>query len=321
MLVLTCIIKEKTDIAKSVIVGVNVMDIRLFKSFLLVAELLNITRAAEQLSFSQPAITAQICSLEDAFRVKLFKRKGKRLALTEAGRRMQEYAERMVSLYEEAQNVMATFEHKDEAIHLGVSTQMINYFLPVILKELQEQLPSLSISVEVCMNTQDVLKGILEHRYDFGFIHGQNTVKQIRQHGIWTEDVLWVGNPDLVKKYEASGKNKELPVINYTEGSVFRTKLDACIGKRELPSPLEYSDSEAIKRAVIAGLGISYLPRTLVKEEIAGGHLIVIERNPSIELQISLVYHQDISFSLPMYALLLALAHQPGADQTIKELL
>ena len=175
------------------------MDIRLFKTFLLVAELLNITRASEQLSFSQPAITAQICSLEDAFSVKLFERNGKRLTLTDAGKRMIDYAERIVSLYEETQNVMATFSHTGETIRLGVSTQMVNYFLPSILKELQVQMPSLAISVEVCMNTQEVLKGVLECRYDFGFIHGENTFKQIRQHGIWTEDVLWVASQDFMK--------------------------------------------------------------------------------------------------------------------------
>lgn len=55
---------------------------------------------------------------------------------------------------------MATFSHAGETIRLGVSTQMINYFLPSILKELQAQMPSLTISVEICMNTQDVLRGV-----------------------------------------------------------------------------------------------------------------------------------------------------------------
>ncbi len=64
------------------------MDSKLLKTFLLVAKLLNITKAAEQLSFSQPAITAQICSLEDELRVQLFQRNGKRLALTKAGEKI-----------------------------------------------------------------------------------------------------------------------------------------------------------------------------------------------------------------------------------------
>lgn len=297
------------------------MDVRIFKTFLLVAELLNITRASEQLSFSQPAITAQICSLEDAFHVKLFERTGKRLTLTNAGKKMIDYAERIVSLYEETQNVMATFSHASETIRLGVSTQMINYFLPSILKELQAQMPSLNISVEICMNTQEVLRGVLEYRYDFGFIHGENTFKQIRQHGIWTEDVLWVASPEFIKKYEVIKDINDLPVINYTVGSVLRGKLDEFLGNKNLQSPIEYSDSEAIKRAVISGLGISYLPTTLIKDEIATGKLIVLERNPLMQLQISLVYHHDKNFTLPMYALLLALANQPCADKTIKELL
>lgn len=297
------------------------MDIRLFKTFLLVAKLLNITKAAEQLSFSQPAITAQIYSLEDSFRVRLFERNGKRLTLTEAGKKMINYAERIVSLYEETQNVMDTFRHSDDTIRLGVSTQMINYFLPSILKEIQAQMPSLNISVEVCMNTQEVLKGMIEHRYDFGFIHGQNTFKQIRQHGIWTEDVLWVASDEFMRSHPTIKDIRDLPIINYTEGSVFRTKLDEFVKENEFQSPIEYSDSEAIKRAVIAGLGVSYLPRTLVKDEIARGKLVVIEHGPLIQLRISLVHHKDKSFTLPMYALLLALANQPCADKTIKDLL
>ena len=64
------------------------------------------------------------------------------------------------------------------------------------------------------MNTQDVLKGVLEHRYDFGFIHGENTFKQIRKHGIWTEDVLWVASPDLLKHHEGIKGIKDFPIIN-----------------------------------------------------------------------------------------------------------
>lgn len=297
------------------------MDIRLFKTFLLVAKLLNITKAAEQLSFSQPAITAQIYSLEDAFHVRLFERNGKRLVLTEAGKKMIEYAERFVSLYEETQISMDFFSRSGDIIRLGVSTQMINYFLPPILREIQAQMPHLHINVEVCMNTQETVKGVADHRYDFGFIHGDTTMQQLWQHGIWQEEVLWVASTEFMRNNPLAKDFRSYPIINYTEGSVFRSKLEQHIKSTDFQSAIEYSDSEAIKRAVIAGLGISYLPRTLVEEEVARGKLVVLEQGPQIQLSISLIHRRDKKFSLPMYALLLLLANQPGAASSIQELL
>lgn len=296
------------------------MDIRLFKTFLLVAKLLNITKAAEQLSFSQPAISAQIYSLEDAFHVRLFKRNGKRLALTEAGKKMVEYAGRMTSLYEEAQNAMRDFSRGEDTLRLGVSTQMINYFLPPILKQLQNEMPHVHVSVEICMSTQEVLKGMAEQRYDFGFIHGQNTVPQLSEHLVWSEKVLWVASPDFINKQPIQNIEK-YPFINYTEGSVLRTKLEKMEQGSDFHATIEYSDSEAIKRAVMSGLGISYLPQSLVEDEVARNKLVVLEHGPQIQLCISLVHHNDKAFSLSMYALLLALANKPGVNENIKMLL
>lgn len=298
------------------------MDVKLLKTFLLVAKLLNITQAAEQLKFSQPAITAQIYSLEDELKVRLFDRNGKRLKLTEAGEKMIEYAENIISLCEEAKNVMATFSHRDDTIKLAVSTQMINYFLPSILMEFQTQMPHINVSVEICMNKQEVLKGLMEHRYDLGFIHGENTFSQIRQHGIWTEDMVWVAGREYLKAHPCKkGEWGQYPIINYTNTTVFRGKLEEIAGPGAFQSLVEYSDSEAIKRAVMAGLGISYLPRTLVKDEISRKILVPLEGGPKIQFRISLVHHKDKLFSVPMYALLLVLANQPSADESIKELL
>ena len=297
------------------------MDIRLLKTFLLVARLLNVTKAAEQLSFTQPAITSQIYSLEAELQVRLFERRGKRLTLTAAGEKLIEYAEKLTSLYEETQNVMSTFTQKDDIIKLGVSTQLINHFLPALLLTLQEQIPRLNINVEICMNTPEVLKGITEHRFDLGFIHGENSYPQIRQHGIRNEDVLWVASRNFINSHAPITDIRQVPLIHFTEGSVLRTKLDSIIPASELQSPVQYSDSEAIKQAVIAGLGISYLPRSLVSDELSRGLLAIIESGPPMQLRISLVHRKDKSYTLPMYALLVALSNQPGSDESLKELL
>jgi DNA-binding transcriptional LysR family regulator len=298
------------------------MDIRLLKTFLLVAKLLNITKAAAQLSFTQPAITAQIYNIENAFGAKLFERIGKKLILTEAGKSLVPYAENIVNLYDEARNVVRSVRCGEDTLRLAVSTQMINHMLPTILIELQQQIPNLFISVEVCMNIQEVTRGLLEQRYDLGFIHGDNSSPYLLRHGVMTEDLIWVASKDYIEKHPEVQKQDigTWPVVNYTSSTVFRELFEQELKHRGIRSLIEYSDSAAIKRAVISGLGVSYLPRTLVEEEVHLGKLIPLEQGPPLKFRISLVHQKDKVFNVPVYALLLILAKAPDVDDTLKEL-
>lgn len=282
------------------------MDTRILKTFLLVAKLLNVTQAAEQLNFTQPAVTAQIHTLEKMFGVALFERVGKKMFLTEAGEKLIDYATRIINLCEETHAVLGSFQQGGE-ITLGVSTQMINYFLPPILQQLQQRLPTVSISVEVCMNTQEVLKGLVENRFDLGFIHGQNSMPQLTEVGIWREDILWVGSANLVKKQQYDQNVMHYPIVNFTVGSVFRRKFDEVV-KKNISSSIEYSDSEAVKQAVLNGLGISFLPKILVQKEIINGTLVQLTEGPKLDLTISLVHHKNKDYTVPMKEILLILA-------------
>lgn len=299
------------------------MDIKLFKTFILVAKLLNITKAAAELSFTQPAITAQICNLENAFGVKLFERVGKRLTLTEAGKTMVDYADKIVSLYYEAKDVARSFHSHREVLRLAVSTQMINHLLPNILMELQHQLPNLFVSVEVCMNIHEVTRGLAEQRYDLGFIHGDGVSPHIVQHGVFTAEMVWI----VSKVYAANHPEVVdqpigvLPIVNYTASTVFRELFEREMKDKCGRSLIEYSDSAAIKRAVLGGLGVSYLPRILVEDEIESGALLVLDQGPPLKFRISLVHQKDKVFSVPIYALLIILARNAAVDKSIEELL
>ncbi|XER12157.1 HTH-type transcriptional activator CmpR [Sporomusa aerivorans] len=83
------------------------MDIQFFQTFLIVAKLGNMTQAAEMLNFTQPTITGQIRTLEQHFGVKLFDRVGKKLYITDAGKKLINYSERLLSVYNEAQEELS----------------------------------------------------------------------------------------------------------------------------------------------------------------------------------------------------------------------
>lgn len=97
------------------------MDLRLVKTFLSVAKTENITQAAEEMKFSQPAITAQIKALEEHFGVLLFERVGKKLYITEAGKGLIGYAERLLIIHREAQATLQEHSY-DKTIKIGLGT-------------------------------------------------------------------------------------------------------------------------------------------------------------------------------------------------------
>ena len=95
------------------------MDIQLFQTFLMVAKLGNMTQAAEQLNFTQPTVTGQIRALEQDFGVMLFDRVGKKLFITDAGRELIDYAEKLLTTYDEAQKALSAHPGN---IKIGIST-------------------------------------------------------------------------------------------------------------------------------------------------------------------------------------------------------
>ena len=296
------------------------MQVRLLKTFLLVAKLMNFTQVAAKLNFTQPAITSQMHTLEDHFGVLLFERGRKKLLLTEAGERLVDYAERMLALHEEMQEAMVVFQKEVGTLTLGISTQMINHRLPLILRQLQDRLPGVNVSLGICMNTKEVLKGVINNEFNIGFIHGQNSCLQLMQHGIWKEQIIWVASSELLKKYNYNKNIMNYPIINYNVGSAFRTKIDEVMKNRSLKWSIECSDSEAVRRAVLDGLGVSFLPRVLVEDDLVKGTLMQMKEAPDFEMQISVVYRKNRKLTPLAFDLVGILADCPEADRSLKDL-
>ena len=296
------------------------MDIRVLKTFMTVAKLSSFSQAAEQLNFTQPAVTAQIHTLEKELGVRLFNRVGKKIFLSDAGKCLAKYAETILNLWEEAKLKIEPFGNIQPALSLGLSTQIVNYILPPILHRLQETLPGTLVSVEVCPNTKTVLEGLAEDRYDLGFIHGRNLLpKLIAHHRVWHEEIVWVASSKLTGSRFLH--RCPYPLVNFSKGSDLRNQFDKTISSRLFHTRLEYSDSEAVKKAVLNGLGISYLPRTLVRKEIEEGQLTVLDGLPKMKMQIFVAYRRSKPFILPAYTLLMLLIGDPDTEPDIKDII
>jgi DNA-binding transcriptional LysR family regulator len=266
------------------------MDIQFFQTFLTVAKLCNMTQAAEQLNFTQPTITGQIRALEQHFGIRLFDRIGKKLFITDAGRELIVYAEKLLSIYEEAHTVLSTHPGN---IKLGIAVAMVNYILVPFLQKFQQQVTNCSITMEMCIHSSAVVKGIAENRFDLGFIQNGVPADFLIGFEIFKEQLVWVVHPKLAEKYNDSTNILDYPLLAYRTGGLFRPLCEEALGRKQDVSTIEYSDSEAMKNAILQSLGCGALPHIMIKQLLEVGALVEFSNIPRPAFSIWVVSHKD----------------------------
>lgn len=298
------------------------MDIHLLlRTFLLVAKLGNITQSAEQLNFTQPAVTGQIRALEEHFGVLLFERVGKKLHITDAGRKLVVHAEKLLAAYDETYTALQAFSDNNTPIKLGTSTTATSYILPPILRDFQNTGINSSVIVETCPYFSTAVKGLLENTFDLALLHGNVNNHHLVQFELFAQKLVWVGQRQLIAQNNNCFDIRLYPFINFKHGSLLRTKYEEVLGHKPLHSTIEYSDAEAIKTAVLNGLGVGLLPYVLVEPYLAGGTLVEFAGIPRLDFNISVVFHKNKVLSPAMRALLTIFAEHASLSRGLAEYL
>lgn len=148
------------------------MDLNQLKTFVTVAEQKHLTRAAEQLFTSQPAISAQLKALEEALNITLFERTPKGMQLTPGGERLLEYARKTLALTQDMMTEAKALRGKIlGTLKIGLNSDLPFLRIPELLAELNRQHPELKLSLSNSMSWQiieDVRKGHLDSGFFFG---------------------------------------------------------------------------------------------------------------------------------------------------------
>lgn len=285
------------------------MDIQLFKTFLEVAKLNNITQAAEQLNFTQPAITAQIHMLEDHYGIALFERIGKKLYITEAGQELTVYAEKLLAAYQDTGIAMQRFSQLSTPVNVGASTTAASYILSPVLLAFKNRETAGKVSVDICPNLPTTIKGLIENEFDIVIVHNNIGSNQILQFDLYKEKLVLVASRDLVAANNHCLDMTQYPFINFRPGCIFRTKFEEAVKEKDIhPAVMEYSDAEAIKQAVLEGVGASLLPLVLVEPFIENGTLIELTDAPRLTFVMSVAFHKNKVLTPVLRALLLIFA-------------
>lgn len=279
------------------------MDIRLLKTFCVVAKLENITQAAELLNFTQPTVSAQIRTLEEHFGVQLFERIGKKLYITDAGRYLIDPSEKILRIYGETVTNIHCFSEV-QYMRIGISSSYINSLLSPALLQLQTNGNADKINVEICLNSSCVLSGLNNNQYDIGIVHDFISEKYLHTIMIHSEDLVWAGNKKLMKDKKCP-QIDEYPVINFRQGCTFRMLCDELLQKHGLNSTFEYSDFDSVKNAMMEGLGIALLPRSVVENlNKENDKFYIFNERSQLKIPLFAITRKDKNLSATVYTLI-----------------
>ncbi|RJX41020.1 LysR family transcriptional regulator [Paenibacillus pinisoli] len=253
--------------------------------FYTVAERGSFSAAAQALHMTQPAVTMQVQSLEDYFGTKLLLRSTKKIELTEAGRALLPYAKNSIDLIRDTDQAMSTFTKQLKGrLQLGSSLTIGEYVLPRLLGPFGQEYPHIAISMKV-MNTAQIMEDILNHQLNFGLIEAPVNHPDMHMEAVMSDELMLVvpsGHPLAEKKSVKLDEALEYPIVLREQGSGTRLVMEEQLKKKKIDPAsmkivMELGSTGAVKSAVEAGLGISFLSASSVKHEVALGLIKVVK--------------------------------------------
>ncbi|WP_226643708.1 LysR family transcriptional regulator [Microbulbifer variabilis] len=251
--------------------------LRQLEVFLACAHHENVSRAAESLSMSQSAASTALKEFEQQFELRLFERTGKRLRLNELGRQLWPRAEELLERAQELEQSLAS--HRDLGrLKIGATLTIGNYLAANVMARYMEEQPGTRVELEVA-NTSAITERVLNFELDLGLIEGEFNHPDLEMIP-WRSDELVVfcapSHPLAKRKRLTDRDLLKATWITREPGSGTRQTFErAMVGLLpNLHILLELQHTEAIKRAVEAGLGISCLSRVSLADALKRGSLI-----------------------------------------------
>jgi DNA-binding transcriptional LysR family regulator len=266
------------------------------------------TGAARKLFITQPAVTAQMKNFEDQCNLKLFKKKGRRLYLTDEGNTLYEYAKRIFEYEREVEDVIEELrELKRGILRLGTSKAYARYFMPFLISGFREAYPHIKVYLDEG-SSLDIIHSLVDLKNEVAVIAKVEEVPGVAFLPFKQDQLLLILPPNHHLAQRKSVSVKELvhdPMIMKEVGSGTRERVNELFRTRGL-SPnvlMETSNTEFIKQLVQRGEGISFLVEEAVAAEIRDHRLATVPvAGETPFLDVSITYLKDQHLSHPARA-------------------
>ncbi len=255
------------------------LSLRQFEAFLAVARAKSFRGAAEVLHLSQPALSQHVAELERELGARLFDRLGRRVALTEAGRHLEDHALRLFATLTGAREAIAELRGlKRGSLLVGASTTPGIYVLPSVIASFQARHPGITLTLQIA-NSSVIEERIRGNQLDLGVVGGHvlRAGEQCLTAGLLDELVLIVSPAHswARRREVAPALLADQQLLVREEGSATRQVAERALLHAGVTwrASMELGHTEAIKQAVMAGLGVALVSVHAIRGEIAGGRL------------------------------------------------
>ena len=267
------------------------------------------TRAAARLSLSQPSLTKHIHNLEEAAGTRLVNRGPTGISLMPEGQIVYDYAKRVIRLREDAKERVARRKaHESGHIYVSASTIPATYILPHLISRLKQAHPAIQVHTQM-HDSEETLQTILNDQAEMGFIGKEPMNKRLVAHRLWKDHLVLAvpfGHPLAKHRSTRTEELAKVPFIIREKGSATRDLMEECLQKQlgisltSLNVISEMGSSEAVKEAILAGLGVSIISTFAIKRELSQGLLVALSiSNCNMERYFYLIYKKQ--FPLMVY--------------------
>ncbi|WP_335868981.1 LysR family transcriptional regulator [Bacillus sp. 2205SS5-2] len=258
------------------------MEFTWMKTFLLAAEIGNFRKTADALYISQPTVTVHIKQLEKELGVLLFQREGKKIKLTEAGRRYYKHVKKLLAVHEQARQDLQSFTqgYTTELI-LAISPLIADTILPYVLKQYVKKHPDVEVSVQI-IDSVDIENAVFSENVDLGLSVLESYHPDLETTLLSKDKIILVA-PHDGRDFESAYPLDEEEILStnrlltHNHPGYWEALCKKIMHIYPKTKMMKVSHSHITKRFIVEGLGVSYLPSSTVRRELLEGRLLEVE--------------------------------------------
>ncbi len=289
------------------------VNLDLYRVFYTVAKCGSLTRAAEELYISQPAVSQSIKQLENQLGVSLFNRTHRGMELSaQGGKLIFKEVESALKLLYEAENRIGEMKTlATGSIRIGASDTIFEYFLADKIVDYHERFPNVKIEL-LADFTPETIEKLKANRCDVGFVNLPIEIDgelKLDESSARLNDIFIVGESfaSLTKERLPLERLKEYPLIFMNKNTVARRTLENFFGSvgLELAPSIEVGSWDLMKRLVARGMGVGVIPREYAARELEEGSLFELQTDPLLPVRsVGMVLPKDRPISYALHSFL-----------------
>ncbi|WP_342513482.1 LysR family transcriptional regulator [Sporosarcina sp. FSL K6-1522] len=248
------------------------MNIKWLQTFIVAAKYENFRKASEELFLTQPAVTKHIQRLEENLNAQLFERVGKTILLSSAGYHFLPHAKEILEKYEQGLSDFDSWKqgYKRKLV-IATAPQIASSILPSILRSFMDEHPEIEIFINI-LQSYEIGEEVSAGRADLGLTRIEPSQTNIKRQIVHEEPVILVA-PYVERPCDEEQLLQKYRLITHNHPDYWDQLLNDI--KQHYPTirTMNVNQIEITKRFIEQGLGVSYLPRTMVQEELRVGRI------------------------------------------------